>query len=121
MEALPLLLHGKLSIEIEGEAVALSFEDDRIVCRVDRFKTLRQLNAGGGSSGSRGEALRKLDAMLRGHHVVLEVIVAGESVARLGHGVEPAAVSRWLGLDGVDLRLSGLARSLLARLRSSSD
>jgi len=104
-----------LSLDLDGEDIAIRGEGDRVIIDLPSLQAGRALfQAGPFSQNGRQAGLATLNVFLRETDLTVDVRYAGETVARLGAQAQPNAAARLLNLGAAEVHP---ARSLRAAAR----
>lgn len=104
-----------LSLDLDGEDIAIRGEGDRVIIELPSLQAGRALlRAGPFSPHRRRAGLATMHVFLRETDLTVDVQYAGETVVRLGAQAQPNAVTRLLNLGEVEVHP---ARSLRAAAR----
>ncbi len=100
----PLSVATDISVTVDGTPVDVESTGERLLLDVpslpDAFRVLR---------GQSPESSTRVCALLRTAGVTVEVRVRGRIVAVAGADARPGALSEFLGVDPVEVRIGGLA------------
>jgi hypothetical protein len=105
-----------LSLDLDGEDIAIRGDGDRVIIDLPSLQAGRALaQAGPFSRNGRRAGLATLNVFLRETDLTVDVRYAGETVVRLGAQAQPNAVARLLNLGDVEVRPAKSVRAAFRR------
>lgn len=114
--ALPLEVLADLEIAVDGEAVDVQADGDRIVIDLSSLEAGRRLLTGFPlPTGRHGGDTDRLHDALQIAGLTVDVQLQGDLVARMGAGARPGRLARVLNLKGVELRPAQSVRAVVRR------
>jgi hypothetical protein len=103
--ALPLEVLADLRLAVDGEAIDIRGEGDRLIVDLPSLRAGRRLLASGPfATGDRGRSLSRMHEALDISGITVDVRLSGDVIARIGKGARPSSVARLLNLGPVEVR-----------------
>ena len=110
--ALPLEVLADLQVAIDGEAIDVQANGDRVVVDLPSLRAGRRILAAYPfSSAKRPRSTDRLDDALQIAGLTVEVRLQGETVARIGEEAQPGQLARLLNLNGIEVRPASSLRA----------
>ncbi|HKL89511.1 MAG TPA: hypothetical protein VJ884_10950 [Salinibacter sp.] len=110
--ALPLEVLADLQVAIDGEAIDVQANGDRVVVDLPSLRAGRRILAAYPfSSAKRPRSTDRLHDALQIAGLTVEVRLQGETVARIGEEAQPGQLARLLNLNGIEVRPASSLRA----------
>jgi len=113
--ALPLEIVADLEVAVDGEPIDVRAAGDRIVVDLPSLRAGRRILDAQPLSGTRRRGPRRVQEMLQGAGLTMEVRLEGTTIAVVGAEATPGRLTRTLQLDGVELRPASILRQAARR------
>lgn len=111
---------GQLSILADGTPLQVEFRGGVIEVALPDFRTALRLSKKL-SRGDRRSWMRSIQASLARAGLQLQILVGHRLIGRLAVNSQPGWLSRWLGVDPMELRAATILASLVRRHPVASD